>query len=440
MKRMRSLCLMALTILVTTSLTIGLAATAQAAGGPLTPGVPVVSDVAIAGQINDYTFAGTAGDHVTVDVSASTWINGLSSGEASLMLVDQGGVVRDSVNLGQVPTFVDMTLASTGTWTVRVDPYGAATGSATFTLANDVPSVALSGGAPVATTIAFRGQNAGYTFAGTAGQHVSLDVSASTWINGLSSGEASLMLVDQGGVVRDSVNLGQGPTFVDMTLASTGTWRVRLDPYGAATGTATFTYANGATSMATALTARAPATSVAYGATATLSGTLKLANGAALVGTFVAVQSQAGTKWTTVATVSTRAGGIWTAAVRPGANRSYRAVFAGSAGTLTSTSRPVIVTVRPSISLKLSASKVRLGRTVTFSGTVAPSHTGRLVSLQRLHHGKWVTKKSVKLNKKSKYSITWKVTSRADYTWRVVLAKHSDHAAGASRQLKLTVR
>jgi hypothetical protein len=546
-KNLGSLRPMALTILVTLGLTIGLAPSALAAGGPLTPGVPVVAVLA-SGEVNDYTFAGTAGEHVTVDVSASTWTSGTSAGSAVLELLDQGGVQRDGINIGQTPNFVDLTLGSTGTWTVRLDPSGASsgtatftlakdappaaltagiavpttigfrgqnagytfagtagqhvtvdvsastwtdgpsagsavlrvldqggverdginigqtpnfvdltlgstgtwaivldpsgasTGTATFTVANDIPSVALSSGASVATTIGLRGQNAGYTFAGSAGQHVSFIVSASTWTDGPSAGSAVLRVLDQGGVERDGINIGQTPNFVDLTLGSTGTWSVRLDPSGASTGAATFTYVNGATSTPTTVTARAVPTTVTWGARVALSGALKLANGAPMVGASVAVQSQAGKTWTTLATVSTQAAGAWATTVRPSTNRIYRAVFAGSPGTRASTSKSVVVGVRPHISLNLSKSKVRLGKTVTFSGTVAPSHKGRLVSLQLFHHGNWVTKKSAKLSKRSKYSVAWKVTSRTDYTWRVVLRRHSDHAAGVSRRLKLTVK
>src|SRR5258708_36414953 len=62
----------------------------------------------------------------------------------------------------------DFTTPITGTWSVKLVPYASSVGSLTLTFARDVATQALTSGTPVATTIKFEGQHAGYTFAATA--------------------------------------------------------------------------------------------------------------------------------------------------------------------------------------------------------------------------------------------------------------------------------
>jgi hypothetical protein len=168
---------------------------------------------------------------------------------------------------------------------------------------------------------------------------------------------------------------------------------------------------------------------------------LTRAGGTPVPGAAIAVKTKASgaTVWSALSTVHTSVSGGWTITTKPGANRSYRAMFAGDAGDRASTSAIVTVTVRPKITLNLSDSKVRLGATVKFTGSVAPQHKVRTVSLQRWQGGKWVTKKTATLGSTSRFSIAWKTTSTKDFSWRVVLPKHSDHAAGVSPSRKLTV-
>ena len=191
----------------------------------------------------------------------------------------------------------------------------------------------------------------------------------------------------------------------------------------------------------TTLTSHASHSSVTYGTGVTLSGVLRRLDGTPVPGAAIAVQSRAlgATAWTALSTVGTSASGGWATAVRPGANRSYRAIYAGDAGDRASASATVTVTVRPKITLKLSKSKVRLATKVSFTGSVTPTHKGMRVSLQWLRHGKWVTKQTAKLSSTSKFSIVLKTFSRTDYFWRVVLSAHSDHVAGVSPSLKLKV-
>jgi hypothetical protein len=225
----------------------GLASAADATtvtGGPLTPGVAVKATVAVPGDVVTYTFAGSVGQHVTFDVSASTWTNGTLPGGAYLVLKTPSNAVFGSFSMSSGPTFGDFTLNATGTWTVVLDPNNASTGSTTFTLANDVPVQPLTRGVAVTTVIGFRGQRANYTFAGSVGQHVTFDVSASTWTNGTLPGGAYLYKSQPSNAVFGSFSMSSGPTFGDFTLNATGTWTLVLDPNNASTGNTRFTLAN----------------------------------------------------------------------------------------------------------------------------------------------------------------------------------------------------
>ena len=70
----------------------------------------------------------------------------------------------------------------TGTYTVLVDPGGTATGSVTLQLNtfSDL-SGTITIGTPLTVTTTGIGQNARYTFSGTAGQQISLTLTNSTY-------------------------------------------------------------------------------------------------------------------------------------------------------------------------------------------------------------------------------------------------------------------
>ncbi|MEU7870794.1 hypothetical protein [Dactylosporangium sp. NPDC049140] len=214
------------------TLAVAAPAHASARSTSLTPGSPVTATVATAGAGVSYTFAGAGGQHVAFDVSASGW----GSGSGYLTLYNPSGGQFGYIVLGNGATYGDFTLNSTGTWEVRVSGYAAATGSATFTLAFDVTGGALTAGVAVTQPIGLRGQNANFTFAGTSGQYVTVDVSASNW----GTGSAYITLYNPSGGQYAYMLLGNGTANRQFQLNVSGTWTLRLDPYGSATGGATF--------------------------------------------------------------------------------------------------------------------------------------------------------------------------------------------------------
>src|SRR5262249_33807685 len=227
------------------------------AGGPITPsGAPVTVTTTVPGQNGRLTFAGTAGQRVSLVISNVTY----SSATAQL-LDPSGNSVGGSVLFGTSGGFVDTrTLPSTGTYSITIDPPNTTTGSATFTLYNVPPDVTgtITPGSSFVTSISTPGQNANYTFAGTAGQRISLKTGPST----ISMGYVSI--TGPGGVQVVSRTLFSSfETFVDArALPATGTYTLTVDPYNDATGFAMVTVYDVPDDAAAALTVGGGAQSI----------------------------------------------------------------------------------------------------------------------------------------------------------------------------------
>ena len=206
------------------------------AGGPITPGgASVTVSTTVPGQNGRLTFSATAGQRISMSIS------NVSYSSATAQLLDpSGNPVGGSVFFGTSGGFVDTrTLASTGTYSLTIDPPYMTTGSATFTLYNVPPDVTgtVTPGSSFVTSISAPGQNANYTFNGTAGQRISLKVGPST----MSMGYVSI--TGPGGVQVVSRTLFSSfETFVDArALPATGTYTLTIDPYNDATGFAMVT-------------------------------------------------------------------------------------------------------------------------------------------------------------------------------------------------------
>jgi len=227
------------------------------AGGPITPsGAPATVTTTVPGQNGRLTFAGTAGQRVSLNISNVTY----SSATAQL-LDPSGNAVGGNVLFGTGGGFVDTrTLPSTGTYALTVDPPSTTTGSATFTLYNVPPDVTgtITPGSSFVTSISTPGQNAKYTFDGTAGQRISFKVGPST----MSMGYVSI--TGPGGVTVVSNTLFSSfETFVDArALPATGTYTLTVDPYQDATGFAMATLYNVPPDASAVLTVGGPTQSI----------------------------------------------------------------------------------------------------------------------------------------------------------------------------------
>jgi hypothetical protein len=227
------------------ALAILIPATAQASSaGPLTSGQPVNVVIATAGQQPQYTFAATANDHVTFQVTNFDLLNGGSDGYAYLYFYEPGSSTSYTDCGFSSNSYCDFVTPESGTWSVVVEPYSASTGSLTLTFANDVATRGLSSGEAVSTAISVQGQNAGYTFAATAGHHVTFQVTKFDLLNGGSDGFAYLYFYEPGSSSSYTVCSFSSNSYCDFVTPESGTWSVTLDPYSASTGSLTLTFAN----------------------------------------------------------------------------------------------------------------------------------------------------------------------------------------------------
>ena len=133
--------------------------------------------------------------------------------------------------------FIDVrTLATTGTYTILVDPKDATTGSTTLTLYDvpaDVTGSIVPGGVAVTVTTTVPGQNARLTFSATAGQRISLGQSGYNCFT-----SATTILNPDGSTVASTC----GGSFIEMqTLSTTGTYTILVDPKDTMTGSTTLT-------------------------------------------------------------------------------------------------------------------------------------------------------------------------------------------------------
>src|SRR5438093_921642 len=140
--------------------------------------------------------------------------------------------------------FMDVkTLPTAGNYTIVVDNYVATTGSITLTLYNvpaDFTGTITPGGASVTVTTTTPGQNGQLTFAGTAGQRISLQGTTGTYGN---NAGVSILKPDNS-VLAPLTWMGPGG-FIDVkTLPTTGTYTIVVDNYTTTTGSITLTLYN----------------------------------------------------------------------------------------------------------------------------------------------------------------------------------------------------
>ncbi len=153
-----------------------------------------------------------------------------------LYLYNPSGTPFTYCDLAATPTFCEFTPNVTGTWKAVLDPQAAAIGSTTLSLASDQAKGLLIPGVPVSTSVAAKGQNATYTFAGTSGHLATFDVTASSW----STGSALLYFYAPTGATLYNWCRVDTTSFCAFTPNVTGTWRVTLDPQANSVGSATF--------------------------------------------------------------------------------------------------------------------------------------------------------------------------------------------------------
>ena len=207
---------------------------AGAATYSITPGGPsVVVTVSTAGGSSRANFSGTAGQRVAVRATNTSILAG------QIRLQDSSGTILRTSGLNTGGAWLDMvTLPADDTYSIVVDASGTYTGSTTVTLYNEPadPTAALTSGTPRMLTTTTPGQNASYTFNGTAGWNLSLQLSnvSTPILNVIVKNPDGTTLMPALGVV--------GSKWIEpLDLPQTGTYTIKIDPQSFAKGSQTLT-------------------------------------------------------------------------------------------------------------------------------------------------------------------------------------------------------
>jgi uncharacterized membrane protein affecting hemolysin expression len=205
------------------------------AGTIVADGSSVTATITRVGQRARMTFSGTDGQIVSLGVNATLpgCCNFLGIYDPAGTLIGQSGV-----SLGLDSNW-HLTLPTTGTYTILIDPYSTTTGSVTLTLSSEVNAgTIVADGSSVTATITRVGQRARMTFSGTDGQIVSLGVNSLTLpgcCNFLGIYDPNGTLIGQSGVSLELANNWH------LSLSATGTYSIIIDPYSTTTGSVTLT-------------------------------------------------------------------------------------------------------------------------------------------------------------------------------------------------------
>jgi hypothetical protein len=199
------------------------------AGGPSLP-----ISITTVGQQARLTFTGTAGQAASVNIGGTlppTWV--------SFYKPDGSNLIGTSNLGGANGGFIDrQVLPTTGTYTIVIDPKDTYTATVDVTVYNLVDASGTltpdAGATPVSLTVP--GQNASFTFDGTTGQQLSIAVTGVTTTPGVHTNvyiykpDGSLLASD---LILSSMTQA---VFDAITLPTSGTYRVFVDPQGYCTG------------------------------------------------------------------------------------------------------------------------------------------------------------------------------------------------------------
>lgn len=213
------------------------------ATGPLT--LDGSTPISLAGGQNGrFSFTAQAGTGYGLAITGLTFTPSTGSPTLSAILHKPDGptLVTCGFTGNTSCDFDPATFATAGTYVIDFDPPGVIAASFTAILSTDASGTVAIDGAPATVTIARAGQNARYTFAGTAGQAVSVVVNGST----IDDGNTSTLVNNQVLVVRpngsvlasNAFNAVAGGVALDVALPDTGTYTVAIKPTGLDAGTA----------------------------------------------------------------------------------------------------------------------------------------------------------------------------------------------------------
>jgi subtilisin family serine protease len=211
---------------------------------PIFPGGAAISvETTAPGQDAYLSFDGVAGRRVSFKLTNVTMGSSCCSSAKVSLLRPDGTALVSPAYFGTNGGFVDVKmLPATGTYRILLDPQSTATGSATVTL-YDVPPDATGsvviGAAGTTVSVGTPGQNARLTFSGTASQRVTLKLTGVSIGSSCCTSAQVSVLNPSGTTLLSPTYFGTSGKTIALTLGSTGTYTIVLDPQSNATGSVT---------------------------------------------------------------------------------------------------------------------------------------------------------------------------------------------------------
>jgi hypothetical protein len=154
----------------------------------------------------------------------------LTSTTAYQFTADSGATISSSEMNGSSVDLVELPV--TGAYTIFFDPLSTYTGSFMITVSNELEGAIVPQGSAVPVAIGRAGQNARYTFSGTSGQAVSLQLSDVT----IRSGYVSILKPDGSPLSQPTAFAYAGAVVDAQVLPTSGTYVVLIDPELSYTG------------------------------------------------------------------------------------------------------------------------------------------------------------------------------------------------------------
>jgi hypothetical protein len=200
--------------------------------------IPVPVSIVTPGQNAQFTFSSNAGQQISSILSASTF--GLPCDSVEVVLVRPDGTTFGTpASSCKKSAFLDgQTLDASGTWTLLVDPQGAAIGKANLTAynTNDLTGLTKDDGTAFGVAAMNPGQNATIHVNGVSGEKLSALVTKASYPQCF---QLSLRRPD-GSAFGDVVKSCTKSDFLDaQTIDQTGIWSIVVDPLGTSVGTST---------------------------------------------------------------------------------------------------------------------------------------------------------------------------------------------------------
>jgi len=221
-------------------------------------GNPVNPVISTGGTDDLVVFDGTAGQIVSLVVTSNTFgsCNGSNGTNAVITIYNPDGSVNQAQALcTNTPTYPDIVLPTTGTYTILVSGNNSSTtGSLVFTPYNtpDVMGSITLGGNPVTVSncvgqVCIPGQDMRLTFTGIAGQVIALYMTNNTFANLSGCPQVLVSILDPSNNplnvsgANGCLSLSEGGF---ITLATTGNYSVFIDPTGPNVGSVTLQLLN----------------------------------------------------------------------------------------------------------------------------------------------------------------------------------------------------